>query len=141
MRGSIRLIFVGLLLVTLASCGGKGGLSVTGVEPNKGPHYGDNVFLTGSGFKPTAGVSIYFGDKKAKDYVVESESKIKVFAPAHPVCSVVDIKLVFDDATSIVVPKAYTYIDPLAPNLGLTKDACASVPVSNSTAAAKPQAE
>jgi hypothetical protein len=137
-----RLVFLGLLVATSASvsCGGKGGLSVSEVSPNKGPHYGDNVYLHGSGFKPTAGVSIYFGDKKAKDYLVESDSKIRVFAPAHPVCAVVDIKLVFDDATSIMVPKAYTYIDPLAPFLGLTKEACASIVETPTTAAAKPQA-
>jgi hypothetical protein len=138
MRGHTRLVFVGLLAGALLGCSGGGGLSVSEVQPNKGPHYGDTVYLKGSGFKPTAGVSIYFGDKKAKDYLVESESSIRVFAPAHPVCSVVDIKLVFDDAKSIMVPKAYTYIDPLAPNLGLTADACAAVQTSNSTSAAKP---
>ena len=120
-----------------AACGGGGGLSVTGVKPNKGPYNGgDTTTIEGSGFSATAGVTLYFGDKKAKDYRVESEEKITVRPPANMICSVVDIKLVFDDARSIVVPKAYTYIDPLAPFLGLTKDACQKVTAAGMTAAA-----
>ena len=123
-------------VVLLGACGGGGGLSVTGVKPNKGPYNGgDQIVLEGTGFRPTVGVSIYFGDKKTKQYEVKSETAIEVTPPANMVCAVVDIKLVFDDAKSIVVPKAYTYIDPLAPNLGLTRDNCAKVSAAGLTAA------
>ena len=126
---------IGVVALAVA-CGGGGGLSVTAVKPSEGPYNGgDFTVLEGSGFKPTAGVTIYFGDKKAKDYEVRSESEIRVAPPAHMVCQVVDIKLVFDDAKSIVVSKAYTYIDPLAPNLGLTRDNCEKVTAAGGTAA------
>lgn len=131
-----RTLPIGVAAILAVACGGGGGLSVTGVKPNRGPYSGgDPIILEGTGFKPTVGVSIYFGDKKTKRYEVKSESQIEVDPPANMICAVVDIKLVFDDARSIVVPKAFTYIDPLATALGLTRENCAKVTAAGLTAA------
>lgn len=108
-----RILLFALPLLMLAACQGKQELSVTKIYPTRGPYIGgDPVTISGSGFKPTQGISIYFGKNKAKPPVIKENGEIVVEPPAGDVGQTVDVEIVFDDSRSLKIPNAYTYFDP-----------------------------
>jgi hypothetical protein len=110
------LIAVAVLAASLAACSNQTGLAVSGLKPDKGPYIGgDPVTVTGTGFtQPKQGIKVYFGNKRTKPPIVVSDTELRVEPPAGVVGDTVDVELFFDDARSIRMPKAYSYIDPLA---------------------------
>jgi hypothetical protein len=116
-RHAHRWLFGALAALALLGCSGKSGLSVTGLKPDKGPNYGgDPVTISGSGFtEPKQGIKIYFGNKRTKPPVIVSDTEIRVDPPAGAVGETVDVELYFDDARSVRLPKAYTYLDATPP--------------------------
>ena len=108
------LAFSLLLVVTgLAACDEKKELAVTKIYPKRGPFMGgDPVTITGTGFSPQQGITIYFGKKKAKPPVIKESGEIVVEPPAGDIGTTVDVEIVFDDAKTLKIPAAYTYFDP-----------------------------
>jgi hypothetical protein len=99
--------------VFLASCEQKKELAVTKIHPKRGPYMGgDPVTISGTGFSPTQGITVYFGKNKAKPPVIKETGVILVEPPAGENGATVDVEIVFDDARTLKIPKAYTYFDP-----------------------------
>jgi IPT/TIG domain-containing protein len=102
-----------LFFLFLGSCQEKTELSVTKLHPTRGPYMGgDPVTITGSGFKPQLGITIYFGKNKAKPPVIKENGEIVVEPPAGEIGQTVDVEIVFDDARTLKLPQAYSYFDP-----------------------------
>jgi len=102
----------------LAGCEQKKELAVTKIYPKRGPYMGgDPVTISGTGFSPTQGITVYFGKNKARSPVIKETGEIVVEPPAGENGATVDVEIVFDDARTLKIPKAYTYFDPtdLAP--------------------------
>jgi hypothetical protein len=121
-RMSILAVLLGAALA-VSACGEEQGLSFKDVKPNKGPYLGGEVVtITGSGFNPTQGLTVYFitkdangadVTKKAKNPTIESATQIRVDPPGGDPGQVADILIIFNDNTRLTIPKAYTYIDPV----------------------------
>ena len=111
MRRSLLSIFA--LLLFVVSCQEKTELAVTKIKPTRGPYIGgDPVTITGTGFKPSQGITVYFGKNKARPPVIKENGEIVVDPPAGEIGQQVDVEIVFDDARTLKIPKAYTYFDP-----------------------------
>jgi large repetitive protein len=110
-----RVVLLALVFALGAlACSEEKGLSVKGLSPAKGPYIGgDPVVISGTGFNPTQGVTVYFGGKRAPNPVIDSSTKITVMPPGGEVDQAVDVKLVFADGQVVIAPIKYTYIDPL----------------------------
>ncbi len=112
MRRTALLLFA---ILALAACSEKKELAVTKIYPTRGPYIGgDPVTITGTGFSPSQGITVYFGKNKARPPVIKENGEIVVDPPAGEVGQIVDVEIVFDDARTLKIPKAYTYIDPTA---------------------------
>ena len=105
-----------LFAVSLAvGCSEKKELGVRDIYPKRGPYIGgDPVTISGSGFTPTQGITVYFGKNKARPPIIKENGEIVVDPPAGEIGQVVDVEIVLDDARTLKIPKAYTYIDPTA---------------------------
>ena len=76
-----------------------GGPIVTLLTPNVGPAYGSNtVVISGTGF--TGVTSVYFGNKPALTFTVNSVNQITAVAPSYPAGSVVDVTVTTASGTS-----------------------------------------
>ena len=110
---STSLVSTFALLLFVVSCQEKTELAVTKIKPTRGPYIGgDPVTITGTGFKPSQGITVYFGKNKAKPPIIRENGEIVVEPPAGEVGQTVDVEIVFDDARTLKIPKAYTYFDP-----------------------------
>ncbi len=110
-----RHVLVLLALLVAAACSEKKELGVSKIYPTRGPYIGgDPVTISGTGFSPTQGITVYFGKNKARPPVIKENGEIVVDPPAGEVGQIVDVEIVFDDARTLKIPKAYTYIDPTA---------------------------
>ena len=118
-RGRHLMVIAALSLMVLGAfsgCEENKKLSVAGLKPTVGPYTGgDPVIISGSGFQtPTPkSMKIYFGKQAARNVVVLSDSEIRVEPPSGEIGSEVDVDVIFDDARSAKMPKAYKYIDPV----------------------------
>ena len=93
-------------------CEQKKELAVTKIHPKRGPYMGgDPVTITGTGFSTTQGIKVYFGKNAAGPPVIRG-AEIVVDPPAGEVGQTVDVEIVFDDARTLKIPKAYSYFDP-----------------------------
>ena len=109
----VALAAVPAFLVGLAGCEQKKELAVTKIYPKRGPYMGgDPVTISGSGFSPTQGITVYFGKNKAKAPIIKENGEIVVEPPAGENGATVDVEIVFDDARTLKIPQAYTYFDP-----------------------------
>lgn len=114
MKGLLLSLVAVLALSACSEGGGK--LAVTGLKPKVGPYIGgDPVTISGSGFQTPGpqGMKIYFGKKEARGIILVSDSEVRVEPPAGEIGSTVDVEVVFDDARSAKLAKAYSYIDPI----------------------------
>jgi hypothetical protein len=112
MRRSLLLLPL-LLLFGLLGCEEKKEISVTDLFPKRGPFMGgDPVTITGTGFSPSQGITIYFGKKKARPPVIKESGEILVEPPAGEPGSTVDVEIEFADSRRLVLQKAYSYYDP-----------------------------
>jgi hypothetical protein len=116
-RKSFALAAAALLLasatVALSACNEKKELAVTKIHPKRGPYIGgDRVTISGTGFSLTQGLEVRFGKNAASSPVIKESGEIIVETPAGEVGSTVDVIIVFDDARTLTIPKAYTYYDP-----------------------------
>ena len=94
-------------------CNEKKELAVTKIYPKRGPYMGgDPVTISGTGFSTTQGIKVYFGKNAAGPPVIKEGGEIIVDPPAGEVGQTVDVEIVFDDARTLKIPKAYTYFDP-----------------------------
>jgi hypothetical protein len=104
---------LGGALAMLAACSEKKELAVTKIYPRRGPYMGgDPVTISGTGFSPSQGIKVYFGRSPAGPPIIKRTGEIIVEPPAGEVGSTVDVEIVFDDARTLKIPRAYTYIDP-----------------------------
>ncbi len=115
-----RWLVCAFLAFAAAACSGRDQLTVKELKPDKGPYIGgDPVTISGTGFTtPKQGIKVYFGNRKTKPPIIISDTEIRVDPPAGAVGETVDVEMYFDDARSIRLPKAYTYIDPLGTQPG-----------------------
>jgi len=100
-------------LVSAAGCSEKKGLSVTGIEPNSGPHSGNTtVTIRGTGFQDggAKGVKVYFGGQEARVLGFVGDDVLKVDSPAGDIGKAVDVVLVFDNAKTSE-PLKFTYLE------------------------------
>jgi hypothetical protein len=80
---SARTILFALLLATPFAACDDGKKGIKRIEPSFGNVAGgDTVVLHGKGFKP--GLSVKFGKRKARNVVIESDTKIRVKTPSGP---------------------------------------------------------
>ena len=103
------------LVLFVIGCG-EPKLTVVSLKPNVGPYTGgDPATIHGSGFQtPTPhGMKVYFGKRAAQRVVISSDREIVVEPPAGEIGQTVDVEIVFDDARTARLPRAYTYIDPI----------------------------
>ena len=106
-------LFLALAVIPLGGCEQTKELSVTKIHPKRGPYIGgDRVTITGTGFSPTQGLEVRFGKNAASAPVIKETGEIIVETPAGEVGSTVDVIIVFDDARTLTIPKAYSYYDP-----------------------------
>lgn len=117
MMRTVQALLAGFLLFgslcVLSACNEKKELAVTKIYPKRGPYLGgDPVTISGSGFSPTQGIKVYFGKRPAGPPVIKETGEIIVEPPAGEVGQTVDVEIVFDDARTLKIPKAYTYFDP-----------------------------
>jgi hypothetical protein len=107
------LVFLAFAALFALACEESKELTVSGVDPKKGKYLGgDQVAVTGTGFK-TSGFKVYFGGKPAGNCIVASTTRIQCDTPAGPKDQTVDVEVVFDDARSKKLEKAFTYYDPI----------------------------
>ncbi len=110
-----RSVLIFLAILFAVACSEKKELAVSKIYPARGPFLGgDPVTISGTGFTPTQGITVYFGKNKARPPVIKENGEIVVDPPAGDVGQTVDVEIVFDDARTLKIPKAYTYIDPTA---------------------------
>ena len=110
-----RTALILLVILTAVACSDKKELGVSKIYPTRGPYIGgDPVTISGTGFTPTQGITVYFGKNKARPPVIKENGEIVVDPPAGTIGEQVDVEIVFDDARTLKIPKAYTYIDPTA---------------------------
>jgi hypothetical protein len=111
----VFLVFSSLSFAFAGACSEKQGISVKNIHPTRGPYLGgDPVTISGSGFSPTLIDSVRFGKNKARPPVVKENGDIIVDPPAGNLNETVDIEIILNDARTIKIPQAYTYIDPTA---------------------------
>lgn len=76
------------------------GVTVTNLEPNKGPISGGNtVVITGSGFLAGATITVSFGGTAATNVTRLSDTQLSVTAPAHA-AGVVSVRVTVNGVTS-----------------------------------------
>jgi hypothetical protein len=110
-----RTALILLALVAGLACSEKKELGVQKIYPTRGPYIGgDPVTISGTGFSPTQGITVYFGKNKARPPIIKENGEIVVEPPSGDIGQTVDVEIVFDDARTVKIPKAYTYIDPTA---------------------------
>src|SRR5688572_6267688 len=114
MRKLFLLMAASLCVVgVFGGCNEKKELAVTKIYPKRGPYMGgDPVTISGTGFSTTQGIKVYFGKNAAGPPVIKEGGEIIVDPPAGEVGQTVDVEIVFDDARTLKIPKAYTYFDP-----------------------------
>ncbi len=98
-----------------------GGPVITALTPNAGPTTaGTTVIITGTGF--TGVTAVYFGEKPAVSYVVNSSTQITASAPSGTAGQVVDVRVVTTSGTSgMSAATKYTYgtsVTGVVPNHG-----------------------
>jgi hypothetical protein len=109
----MKAVFALFLAFALSGCEQKKELAVLKIHPKRGPYIGgDRVTITATGFSPTQGLEVRFGKNKASAPLIKENGEILVEAPAGELGSTVDVVIVFDDARTLTIPKAYTYYDP-----------------------------
>ena len=111
------MLSVGAALVLGAGCEDDKKLRITKVSPKVGDfHGGERVTIYGSGFQAgeTKGVTIYFGDKKARPVQIVGDDQLWVPSPPGKRDQTVDVQLIFDDARQFTYEDAFTYLDPSA---------------------------
>ena len=113
---SVLLVVVASGVAALAGCTEKReGISVSNIHPRRGPYMGgDPVTISGTGFSATLIDSIHFGKNKARPPIIKENGEVVVEPPSGDIGQTVDVEIVFDDARTVKIPKAYTYIDPTA---------------------------
>jgi hypothetical protein len=113
MKVAFALFVAFACIASVTGCSEKKELAVTRIHPKRGPYMGgDRVTISGTGFSLTQGLEVRFGKNKATSPVIKEAGEIIVETPAGDIGSTVDVIIVFDDARTLTIPKAYTYYDP-----------------------------
>ena len=110
------LVFACLFTVFAAACTQDAKVSIVGIKPKVGPYIGgDPATITGTGFQTPGpqSMKVYFGKREAKHVIIASDTEIRVEPPAGETGQTVDVEVVFDDARTGRLAKAYMYIDPI----------------------------
>ena len=106
-----------LFALAMPACDKEEGLKIKSISPKSGPPDGAGaVTIHGNGFESggAQGVTVYFGEKKARFLRFDGDTKMVVVPPAGDEGQVVDVMVVFGDAREHRFPAAYKYIDPKA---------------------------
>jgi hypothetical protein len=108
------LLALGTLVTATSACSDDNKLRINGISPRTGPPGGgDPVRINGNGFQAggAKGIKVYFGNAEGHNIVFENDETIRVEPPPGEVGQVVDIVIMFDDARTATLEKAYTYAD------------------------------
>ena len=117
MRKLVIIAAVSLFALLALSCAQEFG--VTDVSPSIGSlGGGESVAINGSGFVSGMGVSVYFGNRKAENVVVNSSNKITVSTPGSSEEKKVDVRVTTDDGKSFVIRDGFTYVEKAGMDLG-----------------------
>ncbi len=100
-----------LALFAIPGCQ-DGGISVDGIQPERGSHHGgDRVTIQGKGFEDAPGMTIYFGQREVRSRRIIGDRSIVVTTPHGSPGESVDVQIIFDDARQILYEDAFTYVD------------------------------
>jgi hypothetical protein len=79
---------------------------------------GESVSINGSGFDPSMGYTVHFGNNKATNVSVSSSNKINVTTPSASDATKVDVRISTDDGKEYVLRKAFSYVEKSSMDLG-----------------------
>ena len=117
MKKIILVAFLALAAQIIVGCSQEFGIRE--VSPSVGAlGGGESVAINGSGFDPAMGFTVYFGNSKADNVVVNSSNKITVTTPNSNKPAKVDIRIATDDGKEYVLRKAFTYTAKSSMGLG-----------------------
>jgi hypothetical protein len=100
---------MGRLLVSLALLAGCGGGPARVVPGHGRQSGGETIRIQGDDFVGHGPPAVFIGNRAAKMVVVESRWLITVMTPQTDDPTTVDVRVVFEDGTALVVEDAFTY--------------------------------
>jgi len=97
-------------ILVLFSCSKE--FSITGIDPHSGVLGGGEVIkIKGSGFKPGMGVTVYFGDSKAPNVIVDDTATMSVTTPPGRKEGPIDIRVRTDDGREYLLKRNFRYVE------------------------------
>ena len=88
------------------------GFAIHKISPKVGAlEGGDQVEITGTGFNPDMGMSVYFGNEQAETVVVSSTDKLLVVTPAYPKAEKVNLRIALDDGREYLIRDGFAYAE------------------------------
>lgn len=110
-RAAASLLALGLMLVSGCKRGGDTRLS--DVSPRVGSTAGDQqVRITGHGFHLDVGYTVYFGNKRAPQVVVQNDEALIMTTPSVDEPGPVDIHIRADDGHAWKIGHGFTFNTP-----------------------------
>ena len=107
--------FTAILMLVLAVCifsGCQQEFKIKDVSPPTGVlGGGEPVHIRGSGFDSNMGISVYFGNSKSDNVVVNGPEKLTVTTPSSPEATTVDVRVMTDDGRQYVIKRGFRYIE------------------------------
>ena len=98
-----------MLVVATTACNKE--LGVRDVSPATGVlSGGEPVTISGSGFSPSSGFTVYFGSAKASNITVSGANTLTVTTPASASEQLVDVRVITDNGTTFVIKEGFRYI-------------------------------
>ena len=111
------LVLVAFVMFSASGCESEKGLKIKSISPKSGPADGQGyVRIHGNGFRDqgNTGITIYFGDRKARFQRFEGDDTMVVVAPPGDEGTTVDVHVIFGDGREHKFQEAYSYKDPKA---------------------------
>ena len=110
MRKIAATIFIGLLVLAAVGCSEE--FAIRTLAPATGVlGGGEPIEILGSGFNNNQGISVYFGNSKATNVVVNSSKKMTVSTPSTGEPQVVDVRILTDDGKEFLLRRAFRYVE------------------------------
>jgi hypothetical protein len=116
-KKNILVVFLALAAQIVVGC--KQEFGITDISPPVGNiGGGESVSINGSGFDPSMGFTVYFGNNKATHVAVNSSKKLTVTTPSSNKATKVDVRISTDDGKEYVLRKAFSYLTKSNMSLG-----------------------
>lgn len=110
-RAAGSLLALGLLLPV--GCKKGGDTTLSDVSPRVGSTAGDQqVRITGHNFRLDVGYTVYFGNKRAPQVVVQNDEALVMVTPSVEEAGPVDINIRADDGHAWKIAHAFTFNTP-----------------------------